>query len=81
MRIHDRENLRNQDEGAQKIHNRRQGFGSRYAWIRIVFESWIWILIRVKSWIRIRIKVKIQELSRLKMVSWRAVNAQNKIEA
>jgi hypothetical protein len=31
----------------------------------------------VKSWIRIRIKVKIQELSRLNMEPWRAVDAQN----
>jgi hypothetical protein len=78
MRINDRENLKNPDVGAQKIHNRRQGFRSGYALIRIVFGIWIRIRInRVKIWIRIHIKVKIQELSRLKMVSWRAVNAQN----
>jgi hypothetical protein len=32
---------------------------------------------RVKSWIPIRSKVKIQELSRLKMGPWWAVDAQN----
>jgi hypothetical protein len=40
--------------------------------IHIVFGSWIWIRIRVNS-----IEVKIQELSRLKMEPWRAVDAQN----
>jgi hypothetical protein len=42
----------------------RQGFSSvsGYAWIRIVFESWIRNRIKVKSYIRMRIKVKIQEL-------------------
>ncbi len=31
--------------------------------------------LRVKSWIRISIRVKIQNLKRLKMEPWRAVNA------
>jgi hypothetical protein len=31
----------------------------------------------VKSWIRIHINIKIQELLRLKMKPWRAVDAQN----
>jgi hypothetical protein len=53
------------------------GFGSGSAWIRIVFGSWIRIRIRVKSWIRIHINIKIQELLRLKMKPWRAVDAQN----
>jgi hypothetical protein len=35
----------------------------------------IWI--RVKYWIRIRIEVKIQEMFRLKMEPWRAVETQN----
>ncbi len=46
---------------------------------RILFGSWIWIKIRfwVKSLIRIRSKVKIQELSKLKLEPWMAVDAQN----
>jgi hypothetical protein len=32
--------------------------GTGYAWIRIIFGTWIRIRIRVTSWIRIRIKNK-----------------------
>jgi hypothetical protein len=50
-----------------KVPLANQGFGSGFAWILIVFGSWI----------RIRINIKIQELLRLKMKPWRAVDAQN----
>jgi hypothetical protein len=48
------------------------------AWIRIILGSWIRISIRAKSWIRVLIQVNIQELYRLKMEPWRAVDAHNR---
>jgi len=60
---------------------RRQYCGSGTAWFNFILGSLIRIRIKVKRRIRIRIKIKIQELWRLKMGPWRAVDAHNEVGA